>query len=162
MRVFLVLAVTMSMAFGGECPDFTSEQDRLVHLAYAEGSQYDLGYTLAALLWKEAFIGEHVIRANSKDGEYGSFGVTQVQLTTAMGLVGENNSWKARAELIPLLVGDDLYAIRLGLDYLLKHRGLGYRGMIARYNGRGAAAQEYAGDVIDRVRLLERCGMFSY
>lgn len=157
----LLLLMLGANAQARECPEFTFEQEYLLHLAYVEGYHYDLGYTLASIVWQESFVGEHIIRINNRDGDLGSYGVTHVQLSTAMYLLGYDNSWEARAELAPRLIKDDLYSIRLGLSYLRKHEGKGWTGMIARYNGRGQMAQRYAESVVEKVRVLEDCSFFS-
>lgn len=144
-------------AHATSCPTFTHEQDILVRKAHAIGSSHDLGYTLAAITWKESIVGDYIVRINATDGQWGSYGVGNMLLTTAMEMEGVENYWRAKARLAPKLINDDVEALSLSMRYLLRHKSLGWRAMIVKYNGRGADAVRYQKDVVRRVSVLQRC-----
>lgn len=153
--LFSILATSPVQAQA--CPTFTTEQDELLRKAYAIGNYHDWGYTLAAIVWRESIVGPYIIRVNGQDGHQGSYGVAHMQLTTAAYLTGEDNLWRAKATLAPLLITDDVKALELATLYLEKHRDLGWRNMIARYNGRGSMARAYSEDVVNKVSVLQSC-----
>lgn len=160
----LLVALVISVAFSivataeaQECPSFTTEQNILIRKAKSIGDYNDWGYTLAAIVWRESIVGSYIIRVNGGDGAEGSYGVAHMQLTTAAYLTGETNIWRAKAVLAPTLMTDDVEALELALKYLNRHAHLGWRGMIARYNGKGPMAREYSADVVKRVKILQSC-----
>ena len=155
--VFVLVMVASTQVRANECPTFTHEQDVLIRKAHAIGDYHDLGYTLAAIVWKESIVGSYIVRINVSDGTMGSFGVGQVLLTTAMELTGETNTWRAKSHLAKHLINHDVDALRMSLAYLTKHDHLGYRNMIVKYNGAGPAARKYGLDVVSRVRTLQSC-----
>jgi hypothetical protein len=143
------------------CPKFTFDQDYVLQIAFVTGYEYDRGYTLAAIAWKESMIGGHIIRVNTSDGLYGSWGVGNMQLTTAMLLTDLDNSWEARAVLAPKMMNNDVFSLDLSMQYLLRYQHLEWFQQIMKYNGAGEAAEKYAEDVIERVHLLRECNYFE-
>jgi len=155
--LFLIALMSTTAATAQSCPTFTTEQDILLRKAYAIGNYREWGYTLAAIVWRESFVDEYIVRINGQDGQQGSYGVAHMQITTAAYLMGEKNIWRAKAELALLMINDDTEALLLALRYLKKHESLGWRGMVARYNGSGPAARRYSRDVISKVKTLQTC-----
>jgi len=151
------LFLSAPLAQAQECPVFTPEQNVLIHKAIAIGNSHNLGLTLAGIVWKESIVGQYIVRINATDGSWGSYGVGNMLLTTAMEMTGEDNYWRAKAVLAPTLINDDVTALRMSRDYLNRHADLGWRGMIAKYNGEGSAAQAYMNDVVDRVVTIREC-----
>lgn len=144
------------------CDTFTEEQEQLLKMAYVVGVDYDRGYTLAGIIWRESFVGEYVIRVNSNDGDYGSYGIGHMQLSTAMYMLDVDSSWQAKSHLVPLMISDDIFSMSLSMKYLIKKDTLtNWRASIRRYNGSGSKADEYADDVIERIRVLEKCGFMQ-
>lgn len=154
---FVLLSIASTATYAQSCPSFTTEQDVLLRKAYAIGNYHDWGWTLAAIVWRESIVGPYIIRINGQDGHQGSYGVAHMQLTTAAYLTGEDNLWRAKAELAPVLINDDVKALELATNYLEKHRDLGWRAMIARYNGKGSLAKSYSEDVVSKVSILRSC-----
>lgn len=162
MTRFLVCFFLCSGVFANKCDiPFTPEQNALLHLSYAVGEPHDLGYTMAALTWKESFVGRHIVRINPSDGAHGSYGVTHILLTTAMYLTDVDSTWEAKAELAPRLMRDDIYTLHLSLRYLLNFSDRPYRKMVEKYNGSGKMAEEYADAVIKKVHVLQECKYFA-
>jgi hypothetical protein len=161
MKWILPLVLIFNIAYA-ECDfSFTPEQNSLLHLAYAVGQPHDLGYTMAAITWKESFVGRHIIRINPNDGKNGSYGVTHILLDTAMWMLDIDSTWEAKAELAPRLMRDDIFTLHLSLKYLLRFNHLPWRKQVERYNGQGDLARSYADDVTKRVNLLLKCKYFS-
>lgn len=158
----LALMTTTALAAGTCRTGYDDEQRWLLEAAYAMGAPHGFGAELAGLIERESFDcrpGERVCRENPEDGDYGSYGVTQVQVSTALWMLGWENDEHNRAELRRVLTTCDTCALEFGLEYLLMWQERGTRGALAKYNGRGAAAQEYAQDVLERAKRLKRCGM---
>lgn len=170
MYKFLKLFTIFILIFGfnltnaSECRKYTQEQENLLHLAYEVGSHYDLGLTLAAIVQKESFVGDYIIRVNSQDGKYGSYGVTHILLETGMDLLGMKSSWEARATLVPRLINDDLFAMRMAIKKLLSVKtgesNIDWRNMVSRYNGGGPAARKYGNTVVGIVKSFKKCDTF--
>lgn len=158
-----------------DCPIFTTEQRKILRMAYTVGSQYDeqlynavgdhIGHSLAAIVWRESFVERHIVRFNTGDGQLGSWGVGHVQLTTLWWMDGILVTWENRDKLAPeyihRLLSDDYYAINSAYRYLkyLTIRERSFYNARMRYRGTGQLAIEYANDVSERVQILIRCGV---
>ena len=140
-----------------QCRSMTVEQERAVQLAYIVGLPEDLGYTLAAITIQESFVGEYIVKAFPEDAKYGSYGLTHITLTTAMWLEGEENIWRAKQDILPRLLTDDLYALKMSLRKLNSYRGDSWAGMVKSYNGRGEKAEKYLQSIVKHVKMLKTC-----
>jgi len=163
--IFTLIFTVCNEAFSQKfCPKFTPEQEGLILAAYYKGLPENLGYTLAAITWKESFVGKWVVKVNNrynpkKDKHYESYGVTHIELTTAMYLVGMKNYWQARAEIVPRLINDNNYAWELALMKLKTLRRHSWEEKVKRYNGIGSVS--YGKEVVDKVRTLQYCYKFE-
>ena len=84
--------------------------------------------------------------------------MTQMRVTTALWLVGWDDTEETREVMRNMLIECDTCAIELSLHYLMGHISVrGWRAGIARYNGAGERAERYADAVVARVRVLQRC-----
>ena len=161
-----------------QCGDihFTEEQSYILRTAYAYGSQPNeylnnkfgshVGHTLAAIVWRESFVGRHVVRYNTKDGDYGSWGVGHVQFTTYLHMKGYENVYAVRNDTIydyiERMLNDDYFAIKVAYDYIvqdLARRTSSFHEMRKAYNGSGERAERYAVDISNRVNYLIECGV---
>lgn len=156
----LLLFLTSVLSYG-ECPKHTHEQKRLINLAYYTGDYYDLGYTLAAITVRESFVGSYVVRINPKDAGGGSYGLTHIQLDTAMWLLGEKNNWKARAEIIPKLMSSDAFALELAIRKLqaVQYSTNSWRELWGKYNGAGPNS-DYSKGIQSNIVMLKSCYTF--
>lgn len=164
MKYLIILLATLTLSVNAtECRKYTQEQTSLLQLAYSIGYKYDLGYTLAAIVQRESFVGDHVIRVNSKDGKYGSYGVTHINLETGMWLEGMESSWEARAKMAPKLMTNDLYAMKVSLRKLETVVHLGWKDMVRSYNGsvRSPKTLDYLNGISDNIRKFKQCGVFE-
>lgn len=135
-------------------------------VAYYVGDHEDLGLVLASIVWKESSFGKHLI--NSADGKYGSFGLAQVLLQTAMKRTNAKSK-KAREELRLRLITDPKFNLQMAMKELLywKHQyqvkkksAFWLTHMVASYNngwkGYEGAGKRYADDAKVRRRALVR------
>ena len=142
----------------GACRDFTPEQQDALDLAHEYGKEYNLEWTLPAIVWKESFVGPYIIRINPNDGKHGSYGVTHILLETAMYFEGIESSWKAKAVIAPRLMSDDEYALAKAVEKLESIETTSYMTKWMRYNG---GNPEYAEAIYRNVRDLQDCGYFD-
>lgn len=156
----LLLALIAPSVALSACPTYTQEQDRVLHLAYYTGAVEDLGYTLAAIVIQESFVGGYVVRINEGDSGGGSFGLPHIQLKTAMWLTGEDNVWRAKQDIIPKLLLSDAFALHLALLKLRSVESSNYMEMWGRYNG-GGQHGNYAHKIHSHVKMLQECYNFN-
>lgn len=164
MKILIIFLLALSnLTYGQECRNYSPNQISALHTAYSVGEPYELGLTLAAIVQQESFVGNHIIRLNSKDGKYGSYGITHINLETAMWLEGEKNSWIARAKVAPRLVVDDLYAMELALRKLETVESLGWQDMVRSYNGsvRSSKTLDYLNNIRKHIHQFKTCGVFG-
>lgn len=161
---FIMLSVSSYSHSDIKCSTYTDEQLSLLHLAYITGQPYDLGLTLAAIVKQESFVGNHVIRVNSKDGKYGSYGVSHINLETAMYFEGTTNSWEARANIAPKLMTDDMYSLELSLIKLNSVSHLSWKDQVRSYNGgvRDKRTLEYFNKIRGHINEFNRCNVFIF
>lgn len=156
-KLIPILSIFVHQLTYAQC-SFTPEQTRLINLAASYGEPYDYKKTLAAIVVQESFVGEYVVRVNSGDGKYGSYGVTHILLESAMWLEGEDSSWKAKSKIVPRLINDDLYALQLAVKKLDTVNNGNWIETWNRYNGN---SKTYGIKIRDHIRNLESCGFFK-
>jgi len=173
-RILLTLCLTLlpTLALAQSCPTFTREQQYLLRVAHVYGNQPNarleaaigdrIGYTMAAMLWREAFLGDRIFRHNPTDPSYG---VMMVTFTAYLRTKGWNRDYMSYNIIhqhsggIAKMIENDVYAIQVGYEYLVikmvEQRSLW--GGVRAYNGGGQMARDYRDDIQDRVRQLIRC-----
>lgn len=178
-KILLFLVFSVSMLFSNtelftkyykELQELDVAQINVMSISYFTGKQEDLGYTLAAIAWKESSFGRYTI--NFEDGKYGSFGPHQIHLYLHVKALGLTSTWEVSREA-EKLINNIEYSSSVALKHLLywKNRSNNkentYRNMLASYNGGNAglknkAAKEYAEDVALRVKVLEHFAKKGY
>ena len=158
----LILMFTLSLStqsMARVCRNYTPEQMGALTLAYSVGKPHSLQYTLMAIVERESFVGDHIIRVNSKDGKYGSYGISHINLETAMWVEGVKNQWQARAEISPRLIVDDLYSLNLSLRKLEANANLGWTDMVRSYNGsvRSPKTLDYLNGIRENIKKYKDC-----
>jgi hypothetical protein len=153
----LLFLTTSSIIAQEKCPSFTKEQENLVVAAYMHGYEQDLGYSLAAIVWKESFVGKYVVRVNN-DQHNDSYGITHIELKTAMYLLGINNIWEAKDTIVRKLMVDDNFAMDLALAKLKSLKSFSWKKKVQKYNGVG---YKYGEDIARKVKTLKRCYNFQ-
>lgn len=166
-RISVVLFILLMVSYCSDadahepCPDFTDEQRYLLDMAHIIGKSHDWGYTLAAITYQESFWGDEVRLSNVNDGDYGSYGPTHVQISTALWLLGWEDTEERRALVKYHLLNTPSFGMDLSLMLIMLYEDRGWHGMIMKHNGRGERAVRYADSVIERVRVLERCMLWE-
>ncbi len=163
MKIFKLFILTSILVFcvnvqaQKSCPKFTQEQENLLVIAYLRGYEENLGYSLAAIVWKESFVGRYVVRVNN--GEHNdSYGITHIELKTAMYLLGIKNVWEAKDTIVRKLMIDDDFALDLAVAKLKSLKSFSWRKKVQKYNGNGT---KYGEDITSKVRTLKRCYDFK-
>jgi hypothetical protein len=174
-RILLTLSLTLlpTLAMSQQsCPTFTPEQQYLLRVAHVYGNQPNprleaaigdrIGYTMAAMLWKESFVEDRIFRHNPADPSYGVMMVTFTAYLRTKGWNREYMSYNIIHEHsngIAKMIENDVYAIQVGYDYLtikmIEQRSL-WEG-VRTYNGSNQTARDYRDDVRERVSTLIRC-----
>lgn len=170
----MALAVTFTIASGNvhasqsstQCAfDFTPQQLATMATAYHTGKNQDLGFTLAAISWRESRAGEDVVsmHRNIKAANLGAF---QNRVQT----VGDRAGCKTRkcyAQVgVKLLVNQE-YAAQAALDemnFWLDYHNKNVRKSLSSYNAgfaRNSASNSYAADVVKKAKYLQRCVSFA-
>lgn len=155
---FLILMFTLMLStqsVAGICRNYTDLQIDVIHLAFDYGKQYNYQYTLAAIVVKESFVGNRIIRYNPNDP---STGVTHIQFETLKHLSGLNH-WDA-LELAERLITDDTLSLEYSVLKLNSISGTFWNKWV-RYNGSGERAQMYARDIQAIINGFKRCGVFE-
>ena len=140
------------------CPTFTPEQEDLLVKAHEYGKEYGYEYTLPAIVWKESFVGNFIVRINPKDGKHGSYGITHILLETAMYFESVDSSWMAKDYIVMRLMTDDEYALELAVIKLESIETTSWLTKWMRYNGNNPA---YGDDILLRIESLRDCGVFD-
>ena len=134
------------------CPKYTDEQIDRIYAAHYYGKTHGYGLTLPAIVIREAFVEDRIIRYNHSDP---SMGITHIQFQTLKNLSGLSQH-AANNEAARVIRNDYLafyYAI-LKLDSI-KSKSYWYKWK--RYNGDGRKATKYAQDIKVLTIQLEFC-----
>lgn len=173
MRHIVVLLLVLGSLFANtekalydELTKLTQQQKYIMYESYILGAEHDLGYTLAAIAWKESKFGLWII--NLADGKHGSFGVYHILLESAMfrNGVSDSSSWY-KSRLAEKLMIDLNFAANEALSELLYWKKKWSRldrvwsRTVASYN-RGNASinsnsgREYAKDILLRTKVIKK------
>ncbi|PAF41783.1 hypothetical protein [Helicobacter sp. 11S02596-1] len=120
----------------GKCTDpkdFSPKQKQVILYAYNYGASKGLGYTMAAIAWKESCAGEYLLNFSDP-----SAGIYHAHIP---GVIKKYSKYKdtsfVRNLVGELLIRDNEFASKVALDTLLfwqKRRNGNYKDMIKSYN----------------------------
>ena len=138
-QVTLVSAILIYACIGvaethaDECAPLFSITDKqwgVLQQAYDTGAPYNLGNTMAAVVFRESTAGKYKINPES-----GDYGVAHINITTALVRTNTSGYWGKR-ELITRLVVDDQFNLDLALQELLYWKGEtpSWKAMVSAYN----------------------------
>ncbi|AYN55465.1 endoribonuclease RegB family protein [Dickeya phage Coodle] len=170
----MALSVTFTIASGNvhssqnasQCVyDFSEQQLNTLATAYHIGKTQDLGYTLAAISWRESRAGEDVVsmRYGLKAANMGAF---QNKVKTVSDREGCKNR-KCYANVAIKLLTDQEYAAQAALDemqFWLSYHKQNVRKSLSSYNAgfaRNSASNAYAADVVKKAKYLQKCVSFK-
>jgi hypothetical protein len=138
------------------CPKYTEEQLERIQAAYNFGATYGYGLTLPAIVIRESFVGDRIVRYNHSDP---SVGITHIQFQTLKSLSGlnqyETNNEAAR------VIRSDFLAFYYAILKLESIKSKSYWYKWKRYNGDGHKAIKYAHKIKVLTIQLEFCQRLS-
>ena len=164
--LFLLLSLTLSAdtlhKYKRYLQTYADEQQiRLLLTTFKKAKQFDLQYTMSAILWKESLMGKFPI--NLRDPSYGPF---HALLTTVAKRQKVNTNW-SKSRLAEKLLFDFNFAFeqaRIELNYWVKYhtkkqKKINYRLVVASYNAgyncRGKCGQRYVTDIFIRMQAIK-------
>ncbi|WPJ72186.1 hypothetical protein DEEACLCL_00169 [Salmonella phage CRW-SP2] len=145
--------------------DFSPQQLSTMATAYHIGKSQDLGYTLAAISWRESRAGEDVVSM-----KYGLKAANMGAFQNKVQSVGDREGCQNRkcyANVAIKLVIDQEYAARAALEemnFWLGYHNQNVRKSLSSYNAgfaRNPASNSYAADVVNKAKYLKRCVSFK-
>lgn len=156
MRVLFLLLFFSVTVNAKQCRQYTEEQLHVINEAYSYGLPYNYEFTLSAIVIKESFLGDRILRYNPKDP---STGITQIQFDTLKHLSGLNH-WDAIKEA-EILMYDDYLSFGYAVKKLNTIEGT-FWNKWKRYNGNGQKAKKYASDIQKIINNLKTCNTIPY
>lgn len=139
------------------------DQIKIMLFSYKVGLEYDLGYALTAVAWKESNFGKYLI--NISDGKEGAYGVYHILLDTAASRNKLKTAWDRSRYAERLIFEIDLCADEAITELLywkkyFKRTSTPWKAMFAGYNAgskgmKSVAGKAYADDAILRVKALQ-------
>lgn len=164
--VFTLASGTATASLSAQCNiEFTDHQLATMSRAWNTGIKSDLGYTLAAISWKESRAGEDVVRYNGslKNANLGAF---QNKVLSA----GKREGCKSRkcyADVAYKLITDQKFASEHALREMNFWMGVhnnNVRGALASYNSghsHNSRSRSYAQSVLSKTKYLKKCVSFN-
>lgn len=157
--LLLILAISTSMvAADNTYSDLTLQQKALLKKAHAYGEEFDLGYSMAAIMWQESFVGKKIVPFNIDDPS-GGYWHKHIDYL----LREENkriNSITRNFALLELIQNMDYAAAIAICDIEMWYVEFGEQGWLrvwAAYNGgysNSKASQTYAQEVKEKINIL--------
>lgn len=145
--------------------DFNENQLNTMTRAYHTGKADGLGYTLAAIAWRETLAGENVVnyRGQLKNAAMGAF---QNKIET-VGSRENCTTHKCYANIGVMLITDQEYAANMALieikDWLRYHKGNKSKSLSSYNSGfkHNKFSINYAKDVIEKEKYIKSCVNFQ-
>ncbi len=126
-----------------------------VYKSYERGAKDDLGYTLAAIAWRESSLGKYRVNPTTSD-----YGLYHINFKTIKRI--DKLDYYPAIQAAQEVVWDDDEGARYALTTLkwnLNHFKSDWRKAIAMYNGgkKWREKASYAADIAIKVRILRTC-----
>jgi hypothetical protein len=156
--IAIVLLITSAATAANECKlRLTQSQRTTLFVAIAHA--YNSGYreSIAAIIMQESFVGDKIIKINFRDGNFGSFGITHINLDTALYLYKENGRNYAPAIMAQRLIEDDFFAIDTAILKLKSVRN--GRTWVQTWNAYNGNDKTYGLLIRDNIIKLRNCGI---
>lgn len=161
MGAFAAIPIEKIQGKCGDPKDFNAKQKKIILYAYNYGASKGLGYTMAAIAWKESCAGEYMVNFSDP-----SAGIYHAHIP---GVIKKYTKYKdtsfVRNMVGELLMRDNEFASRVALDNLLfwqKNRKGNYKNIIKSYNkgfsweknkSKNKSAEAYYQDI--RMKVLQ-------
>jgi len=160
------MVFTLATGVNASCNvEFTEPQLDTMTRAYVTGKPADLGYTLAAISWRESKAGQDIIRMG-KSLKWANLGAFQNQVKSTGDRAGCKTQ-KCYADVAYRLVTDQKYASKAALtemNYWMGRHDDNLRKALASYNSGSAhnpRSRKYASDVVKKTKYLQKCVSFA-
>jgi hypothetical protein len=138
----------------------TPKQIANIQRCYEAGYPYGFGKTMAAICYHESRAGLYKINAAS-----GDYGLTQINIKTALTRLDRKNNWHNVQRTITELVENDELAITLAvqeLSYWRHKRGRTWKAAVNSYNqGTHFDNWDYYKKIVKEMRYLEKLGLIK-
>uniref|UniRef100_A0AAU8KWW0 Transglycosylase SLT domain-containing protein n=1 Tax=Serratia phage Kevin TaxID=3161161 RepID=A0AAU8KWW0_9CAUD len=164
--VFTLASGTATASLSTQCNiEFTDHQLATMSRAWNTGAKSDLGYTLAAISWKESRAGEDVVRykGSLKNANLGAF---QNKVSSA-GTREGCKSRKCYADVAYKLITDQKFASEhalLEMNFWMGVHNNNVRRALASYNSghaHNSQSRSYAQSVLVKTKYLKKCVSFN-
>lgn len=166
LKVMSVMAFTLATGVNASCDvSFTESQLDVMTRAYVTGQPESLGYTLAAISWRESKAGKDIVRMGNSL-KWANLGAFQNQVKSTGDRAGCKTQ-KCYADVAYKLVTDQRYASHAALNemrYWLDRHNSNMRKALASYNSGSAhnsKSRSYAVDVSKKTKYLQKCVSFA-
>lgn len=158
------LVASTEIEYYTELTQLSKKQKMVMYESYLYGLDHDLGYTLAAIAWKESKFGLWPI--NVSDGKHGSFGPFHVLLESSSVRNGAVTDWD-KSRLAEKLVLDFQFAANEAISELLywqrrwENKDMNWSRTVASYNAGKASINSdrglaYSKDILLRIKILKK------
>lgn len=164
--VFTLASGTATASLSTQCNiEFTDHQLATMGRAWTTGSKADLGYTLAAITWKESRAGEDVVRykGSLKNANLGAWQNKVESVAKREGC----KTKKCYADVAYRLITDQKYASEHALKemnfWMSTHKN-NVRSALASYNSgysHNSRSKSYAQSVLAKTKYLKKCVSFD-
>lgn len=123
--------------------------------SYERGLESDLGYTLAAIAWKESSAGKY--RVNPLSSDYGAYGINYKTVQRITGF----SYYESIGVIQDIIFNDDegaTFALET-LEWNMKHHKGDWRKAVMHYNAGNQywLGKEYASEISTKVKILQTC-----
>lgn len=161
-----IMVFTLANGAAASCDvEFTEPQLDTMTRAYVTGKPMDLGYTLAAISWRESRAGQDVVRMG-KSIKMANIGAFQNQVYST----GNREGCKTKscyANVAYRLLTDQKYASKAALkevNYWMNVHNGNIRKALASYNSgvsHNSKSKSYAANVVVKAKYLQKCVSFA-
>lgn len=148
------------------CPIFTAKQKDVLQTAYDYGSEHGMGWSMAAIAWKESSAGKRMV--NWSDPSFGVYHVLLKNAAHSKGFSSDLEPLRA-ISVAARLVYDHDYSAKESLKVLkfwnYQHEGdwiKTWASYNAGYNWTGPAGQRYTKDIQKKIRYLKNNNCVQY
>jgi len=161
-KIIITFMLIFGLVVNGLCAsnfnDLNGKQKQLLQWAYEHGKEYNIGYTLAAIMWQESFVGDKIVKVNLQDPSAGLWHKNVMYACKEHDIDPNGLNLNKMAQK---LINDDEFAMLIAMADImmwLEKRDGDWFSAWASYNGGGyydsQKAQNYAKNINKKVSIL--------
>jgi hypothetical protein len=156
MKVLLLTLLTCLSLFGleREWSEMNDRQKNNILMAYTKSKEFDLGYTMAAIMWQESLGGKY--KVNLQDPSCGAF---HNNINTIMARHSIENTSFNRNRICQMLIDNTDIALAEAIteiQYWLHERNGSFIEAWASYNGGWKMNKSYAENIRKKIVFLKK------